>query len=475
MLKLDRVTLICVDCLNYGAAISAMKKSMQQVEFARAVFLTDIDIKVDGIETVIIPKINSKAQYSKFIIKDLWKCFHTDFCLVIQHDSWVLDASAWDDEFYNFDYIGAKWTYTDGRNVGNGGFSLRSFELQNILHADDLIEICDPEDAIISRLYRRHLEERWGMKFAPEEIADKFSFELTPAYQPTFGFHSFFHVPYKPMVVICRKAALGDVISTEPVLAYFHKKGYHVVLDTLPQFEEVFYRHYFPVLFPNQVDAKQLEYATKYNLDFSYESLPKQNRLKTYYEFCGIKDGEMVSPKLSLGFDAKETQRLFKEKYVVVHLDKMSQPFRNIEGIEWEYVSELIKYKGYNIIQIGGGEHKYIPNAIQMNTVNLMLLMYIVAGASLFVGLDSGISHVSSGFNIPSIIFFGSVNPSVVHADMTNKICLHNHDGEGVCQEAFCYHNNIGVAGQDCYLNKDQPPCTVFTTEQLLNAINEFI
>jgi hypothetical protein len=31
-------------------------------------------------------------------------------------------------------------------------------------------------------------------------------------------------------------ASMGDVILVEPVLKYFHKKGYTVILDTLEQF-----------------------------------------------------------------------------------------------------------------------------------------------------------------------------------------------------------------------------------------------
>lgn len=476
MLKLDRVTLICVDCLNYGAAISSMKKSMAQVKFAKAVFLTDIGISVDDIETVVIPKINSKAQYSKFIIKELYKHFDTEYCLIIQHDSWVLDANAWDDEFYNYDYIGAKWIHVDGRNVGNGGFSLRSFKLQCDIGLDRFIDVYDPEDSIICRLYRDYLERLYHIKFAPEEVCDRFSFELTTPYQPTFGFHSFFHTPYKPTVVIKRTAALGDTISTEPVLAYFHKKGYHVVLETLPQFEELFYRHYFPVLFPNQVDQKQIERATVYNLDMSYESKPKQSRLKTYYEFCGIADGEMVSPKLSLGFETKGNFKLFKEKYVVIHADIMELPHRRVEGIAWGRVCSELRNKGYNIIQVGGGEHIKMPNyVIEMNTVNLMLLMYVVSSADLFIGIDSGVSHIASGFNIPSIIMFGSVNPEIVHADMTNKMCLHNHDEDGCCDTPFCYHESITTTGQECVIDAVKPPCTHFDTDKLINAINEFI
>ena len=98
--------------------------------------------------------------------------------LIIQHDGFVLSADNWREEFFNYDYIGAPWIgyFKDQPqfNVGNGGFSLRSKKLLDILAEDDHIELGKPEDAIIGRQYREYLESK-GIKFAPEEIAGKFA------------------------------------------------------------------------------------------------------------------------------------------------------------------------------------------------------------------------------------------------------------------------------------------------------------
>jgi hypothetical protein len=64
--KLNSVTLVCIDCYNYGDAITAIRNSMDQCDFASVKFITDIEISLSGIEVVKIPKIKSKIEYSKF-------------------------------------------------------------------------------------------------------------------------------------------------------------------------------------------------------------------------------------------------------------------------------------------------------------------------------------------------------------------------------------------------------------------------
>lgn len=125
--------------------------------------------------------------------------------LWIQPDSWVLDAARWTDEFLKYDYIGAPWPvepgntwdrlgYTRGRNVGNGGFSLRSRDL--MLHlADRPTEYLMwlPEDDAICRIHRPKLEVA-GFRWAQPELAAQFSFECTaPPAEGTFGFHGGMH------------------------------------------------------------------------------------------------------------------------------------------------------------------------------------------------------------------------------------------------------------------------------------------
>ena len=176
--NLPRVTLLCCDTYNYGSAVSALKKSMEQCDFAAVKFLTDIPLKLDNIEVVQIPTITSKEQYSEFCLKYLYKHFSTDFVMVIQHDGYVINGNAWLDEFMDYDYVAPPWLYVDNKNVGCGGASLRSYKLQEILGTDDFIFASDPEDQAIGRLYRDYLIKKHNIKYPCEDIADKFGFEL---------------------------------------------------------------------------------------------------------------------------------------------------------------------------------------------------------------------------------------------------------------------------------------------------------
>lgn len=133
-------------------------------------------------------EIENFKNYSKFIIKDLHKHYTTKHCLIFQYDGFPINIDGWDNSFLDYDYIGAKWWYPE-RNVGNGGFSLRSRKLSEA--AAELIPggECHPEDEAICRNYGKNLKAL-GFKFAPDEVADKFSVEYASSYKNQFGFHS---------------------------------------------------------------------------------------------------------------------------------------------------------------------------------------------------------------------------------------------------------------------------------------------
>ena len=466
--SLNNVTLICVDCSRHAEALAAIRKSMAECDFAAVKFLTDRQLHFEGVEVVLIPSIRSKEEYSEFIIKELNKYFDTDFVLLVQHDGYVLNGKSWLYEFLNYDYIGAPWLYSDGKNVGNGGFSLRSKKLQDVLAADDFIFASDPEDQAIGRLYRDYLVKKYDIKFPSEDLADRFAYELrTPIYD-TFGFHGRFHKPFQKTVIIKRSASMGDVILVEPVLHYFHKKGYRVVIDTPEPFYMLFVNHYFPVHHISKIDGRLLPGAEHYNLDMAYEALPKQNRLLSYYQFCGIKDGEMRNPKLSVGFQLSQYTKLFP-KYCIIHLEGIRQSGRNVFGVDWENVVANIQARGYSVFQVGKRNVPLIKNAIYLNTMNENFLCYAVGSADFFIGIDSGVSHVASAFNVPSILFFGNTNPEIVHADLSNKVVL----TKVVCEKPHCWHEQIGVESSECYIDPQLPPCAKYTTKEVLDAIDK--
>lgn len=473
MIELPQVTVIIADTKNYAGAINAIKKTLEQIKPAGVIWFTDRnDLVLDGVEIRKISPFKNKADYSEFIIKSLGLTrIPTTHALIIQHDGYVIDGDMWDDEYLNYDYIGAPWLYPDSdRNVGNGGFSLRSHDLIHALTVDNEIKIVEPEDEVVGRLYRRYLEKKHNIKFAPEELAHKFSYELHEPYGKTFGFHGRFHPPFKPIVVVNRTGAMGDVIQVEPVLHAFWKQGYRVVLKTLPQFYSLFAAHYFPV---ESFDTLNKALPYKYvDLDMAYEITPKQLHLKSYYDIAGV-EGEIRNPKLN--FVSTPEIKIFKHPYVVIHIDRRPQPGRNVENIKWFEVTDLLKKKGYLVVQVGKNEHIEL-DAIQMNTVAEPMLAYLISGCDLFIGVDSGPSHIAVATGRQSIIFFGNVNPDYIHAEIGKKVWpINRHWANKVCDLPYCWHESITTTGQDCVVNIDEPPCANHDTNTLLYAIKEVL
>jgi ADP-heptose:LPS heptosyltransferase len=468
MIILDKVTMICADCYNHGLAITALKKSLSQVTPARTILFTDKLFNIPGIETIIIEPIRSKREYSRFIIKELHKYIETEFILIVQGDGYVLDANQWSEEFLKYDAIGAPWPYDHDRRVGNGGAAIRSQKLQKILGTDELIDVVHPEDQSVSIIYKFYLEEKYDIKFAPEELASKFSFELIEPTSPTFAFHSFHWPPYRKTVVISRHASLGDVIMCEPVLHHFYLKEYRVVLDTLPQFYELFRNHYFPVEYYEHFNKKVKHEVI--NLNMSYESDPQKLHLKAYYEFAGVPEDEQVIRNPKLNYQVEANSKLFN-KYAVIHIDKRPDGHRDCNGINWKEIVELLNQKGYTAIQIGKGEHEN-TGAIEMKTVTQDLLCYLIAGCDLFIGIDSGPSNIALATGRKMITFHGSVNPDYIYPETNNVYPRSNHYGKvKPCNTPFCWHNAIGCEGMKCVVNEKNPPCAIYSTESLIYKI----
>ncbi len=207
-----RTTLACVDCRNHELAAVALRRSMAQCRFERVQLFTNRKLELPGIEVVQIPDIGSIADYSRFMVKELGARIDTDFALVVQYDGFVVNGRRWRPEFLDYDYLGAPWP--DGA-VGNGGFSLRSRKLLRALQDPRIAELV-PEDTAICRTYRRILEHEHGIRFAPTEVAARFSFETQPPPEPTLGFHGIAHM----VRIIDMSVEELERYRPEPMLTY---------------------------------------------------------------------------------------------------------------------------------------------------------------------------------------------------------------------------------------------------------------
>jgi hypothetical protein len=173
---------VCADCVDPEGAMEAASlcsKLCGGVPFR---------VFSDRGGTDTVPRIGSKAEYSRFMVESLPRLVKGvgGHVLVVQRDGVVANPDAWEPGFLDYDYVGAPWP--DGV-VGNGGFSLRSARLLAAL--PELGPCQGPEDEHICRVHRAELESM-GMRFAPREVAARFSWErncANPCYRGAYGIH----------------------------------------------------------------------------------------------------------------------------------------------------------------------------------------------------------------------------------------------------------------------------------------------
>lgn len=177
---------------------------MSKMFFDQVLWFTDLldgSIPAEGIGTFLISTLDNRDDYSYFVNHKLSNYINTDLVLITQTDGFINNEEAWQDEFADYDYIGAPWWYYPFNHVkphppsgprtcvGNGGFSIRSSRLLNAVNelAKSGRFITVPEDLFACRTCRPILEKE-GMTWAPEHLAHQFCCEDRP-YEGQFGVH----------------------------------------------------------------------------------------------------------------------------------------------------------------------------------------------------------------------------------------------------------------------------------------------
>jgi hypothetical protein len=184
---LKNVTLACIDDLNSSSSFQLLSHLSELISFGDLILFSN---KLQFSHARNRAKIRNLDEYNRFLIYDLHKHIKTDFCMIVQTDGYFVNLDSWEDEFLNYDYIGAPWVQPDlpeDKKVGNGGFCIRSKRLLEYSSRLEDYNEGTPEDVFICNFNREKLEND-GIKFAPIDLASRFSVENS-LYQGQFGFH----------------------------------------------------------------------------------------------------------------------------------------------------------------------------------------------------------------------------------------------------------------------------------------------
>jgi hypothetical protein len=195
------ITVVAIDTDPDSHSLTrfAVKQTLLGIDVQDVLFFGGKPLRL-GERFVETQRFDSIDTYSEFVLKCLWPFIGTEFILIVHWDGFVTSPGHWQDEFLAYDYLGAPWAWvTDEHRVGNGGFCIRSRRLLTACKDVKIrrlpeIPFGGIEDIVICRLYRNYLEDK-GIRFAPVELAERFSYETGPLTQRPFGFHGPANMP----------------------------------------------------------------------------------------------------------------------------------------------------------------------------------------------------------------------------------------------------------------------------------------
>ena len=194
ILNLPDVTLVTIATVCHELTAMAVHESAKYIKFGDIKVFSDQDVYPGYTINVNFPNLVDMETFVNY--GEMFNYIHTSHLLFIQWDGWVIDPGMWNNEFLNYDYIGAPWWYQDDKNVGNSGFCLRSVALMKHVAANrNRYPIQRPEDHWLCRQYQFYLPQ---FKWAPENLATRFAFERSrPSIESRhFGFHGMFNWPF---------------------------------------------------------------------------------------------------------------------------------------------------------------------------------------------------------------------------------------------------------------------------------------
>ena len=176
MKELTNVDIISINCVNPQASVAALNHCQKYFQFGKSILVSHIepseyyDIELHQLEEKL-----SWDGYNDHIL-NLKDHTDNDFVMVIQDDGYIVNPELWDDEFLEYDYIGAPWPIEDNwismqhkehqpklrenlpkNRVGNGGFCIRSRKLLEFSSQFKDTGILGEDTSFVPRCIRKRL------------------------------------------------------------------------------------------------------------------------------------------------------------------------------------------------------------------------------------------------------------------------------------------------------------------------------
>jgi len=231
----------------------------------------------------------------------------------------------------------------------------------------------------------------------------------------------------RPGVLIYRRGGLGDTLLTFPVAEAFKKLGYDVVfcgnedyliLGKLCKWiDEIISSEFLE--YAERITQRTFEKKVIISVNGNLKPFPEKRLHLPLYYLQSLGLPLFFSKRLPFGENLPR-----KENLAVLHpgsgSSKKNPPFELFERIE-----SYLQKEGFKVLFLAGEAEDWLIG-LKKNlffSQDLLEIAYFLSEAALFVGNDSGISHLASYLGVKSFVFFGP-SDEVIFRPIGEKVHL---------------------------------------------------
>ena len=247
-----------------------------------------------------------------------------------------------------------------------------------------------------------------------------------------------------PSLLLYRRGGLGDTILTFPILEIYKRKGYEITAVGNTDYFSIAKEVGFVDRVLSEI-PKNEEFDEKVIISYEGNVKPFPERRVWIVEYY-LKSLNL-SESFSLELPLSPLKNSPFEGKVVIHPSSGS-PKKNPPLEFFIKLKEFIESLGYEVIFLLGEAEENFKEILKPSVFSLSPLWIVKAlkSSKLYIGLDSGISHIASYVGVPSVVIYGPTDPVVwkpigkkvyqVSLNLDCSPCFPN-----VCKERECLNS----------------------------------
>jgi ADP-heptose:LPS heptosyltransferase len=219
----------------------------------------------------------------------------------------------------------------------------------------------------------------------------------------------------KPKILVRRRASIGDVIMTTPIVRELHKKyNGECEISVITECVQVFANNpYVKHVYHTTRPIGGMIWDVEYNLDNAYEINPKNHFVDSYFfRVFGDTNYDKTVELYPAPHDYSMIQELLPtlgEKFVVMHMRRWAWENKNIHPEIWRDIIDglILKDKDLKLVVVGSGPDYNVkdhPRVISLHgELTLQQTKVLFEHASAFIGTDSAPFAIAGSTDVPIV------------------------------------------------------------------------